>query len=91
MSLARKRRRWRRWDRYLDYCCRFGDKIAATRGMERAHNQRARRLNARRYVLGPDVDLDTEVVIVDGQRLTNERVEQIVDEVHAVVWARERS
>lgn len=38
----------------------------------------------RTYVLGPDVDLEKEVVMLpSGERLTNAVVDRIVDEVHA--------
>lgn len=43
----------------------------------------------RTYVLGPDVDLDSEVVLLPGgERLTNEVVHRIVDEVHAAMAGR---
>lgn len=43
----------------------------------------------RTYVLGPDVDLDNEVVIMPtGERLTNAVVDRIVDEVHATMAGR---
>ncbi|UXA04427.1 hypothetical protein KXD96_15470 [Mycobacterium sp. SMC-2] len=37
-----------------------------------------------------DIDLDNEVVMVDGQRLTEERAEQITAEVLAKVREREQ-
>ena len=38
------------------------------------------------YVLGPDVDLDKEVLLDgNGNRITNEMCEEIVEEVHRVL------
>ena len=43
----------------------------------------------RTYILGPDVDLEKEVVIMpSGERLTNAVVDRIVDEVHAAIAGR---
>ncbi len=39
-----------------------------------------------KYVLGPDVDLDKEVILDgNGNRITNEMCEEIVEEVHRVL------
>ena len=33
--------------------------------------------------LGPDIDLDKELVVLkDGTRLTNKRVDEIIEEIH---------
>lgn len=42
-----------------------------------------------RYRLGPDVDLDKDIVLLpNGQRMTNADVDRIVDEVHAAMAGR---
>lgn len=43
------------------------------------------RPNQRVYINDDDIDLDTEIVIVDGERLTNERADAIANEVAARV------
>jgi len=43
----------------------------------------------RTYILGPDVDLDEEVVLLpNGERMTYADVDRIVDEVHASMAGR---
>ena len=43
---------------------------------------------AERYVVGPDLDLDVEDFQYQGERLTNERAEQIAEETLAEVRRR---
>lgn len=38
-NMSRRRRKWKAWDRYIDYCGTFGDRISSTRGMDRIHDQ----------------------------------------------------
>lgn len=41
MSLSRKRRRWRAWDRWVDRCIKLSRETIAPRGAVKALNQRA--------------------------------------------------
>ena len=48
---------------------KVGDKIVLKRGEV--------------LTLGPDIDLDKELVVLkDGTRLTNKRVDEIIEEIH---------
>jgi len=41
VSLSRKRRRWRAWDRWMDRCIKLSHETIAPRGAVKALNQRA--------------------------------------------------
>lgn len=47
MSLARARRRWLRWDRYLNRMIKLSPAAVGTPGAWKAYNQRARWHNAK--------------------------------------------